>query len=121
MTLDEASRQFHISIEKLKFCEENGFLECREFLDDVPDYTEDELRKVALIQSLLKAGFETNALKKYLVLRNENKEDRKEKIRLLRKQRFQLLDEIHDKQQSLDEIDYMIERIRKNIYGGTQL
>lgn len=115
MTLDEASRRFHISIEKLKFCEENGFLECRKFMDDVPDYTEDELRKAALIQSLLKAGFEISALKKFFTLCNENKEDRKEKIRLLRKQRFQLLDEIHNKQQSLDEIDFMIERIRKNM------
>lgn len=115
MTLDEVSRQFHISIEKLKFYEENGLLECKQFVDDIPDYTEDELHKVALIQSLLKAGFETNTLKKYFTLCNENKEDRKEKIRLLRKQRFQLLDEIHDKQQSLDEIDYMIERIRKNM------
>lgn len=115
MTLIEVSRQFHISMEKLKFCEENGLLECRQFVDDIPDYTEDELNKVALIQSLLKVGFDTNALKRFFALCDENIEDRKEKIRLLRKQRFRLLDEIHEKQQSLDEIDYMIERIRKDM------
>lgn len=116
MTLDEVSRQFHISMEKLKFCEKNGLLKCKQFVDNIPDYTEDEMHKVALIQSLLKAGFETNALKNFFTLCNEDEEDRKEKIRLLRKHRFQLLDEIHEKQQSLDEIDYMIERIRKGMY-----
>lgn len=32
---------------------------------------------------------------------------------MLRKQRYILLDEIHDKQQALDELDYLIEKIRK--------
>lgn len=48
-------------------------------MDDIPDYTEDELNKVALIQSLLKVGFETNALKRFFALCDENIEDRKEK------------------------------------------
>ena len=31
-----------------------------------------------------------------------------EQIRMLRKQRFELLDGIHEKQQLLDQLDYMI-------------
>ncbi len=34
-------------------------------------------------------------------------------IQILRKRRFQLLDEIHSKQQSLDELDYMIGKLKK--------
>lgn len=34
--------------------------------------------------------------------------DKEIQIRMLRKCRYQLLDEIHGKQQSLDEIDYII-------------
>lgn len=113
MTLQEAAIRFQINIEKLDFYEKNGLLECSRLIDGVPDYTEDELRRVGLIHSLLKAGFDIDSLKKYFSLPGHDGADKKEKVRLLRKQRCQLLDEIHDKQQSLDELDYMIEKIRK--------
>ena len=35
-------------------------------------------------------------------------EDQEMQIRMLRKYRYKLLDEVHEKQQSLDAIDYMI-------------
>lgn len=113
MTLQEAAIRFQIHMEKLDFYEKNGLLECRQFINGIPDYTEDELRRVGLIHSLLKAGFDIDSLKKYFSLTVHNEADKKEKIRLLRKQRCRLLDEIHDRQQSLDELDYMIENIRK--------
>ncbi len=34
-------------------------------------------------------------------------------IRMLRKYRYKLLDEVHEKQQSLDAIDYMICKIKE--------
>lgn len=40
-------------------------------------------------------------------------EDRERQIRMLRKCRYRLLDEIHEKQQSLDEIDYMISKLKE--------
>lgn len=39
--------------------------------------------------------------------------DQEMQIRLLRKCRYKLLDEIHGKQQSLDAIDYMICKIKE--------
>lgn len=44
------------------------------------------------------------ALKKYLRLLNDKTGSKEEQIRILRKQRYQLLDDIHDKQQALDEL-----------------
>lgn len=113
MTLQEAAIRFQINMEKLDFYEKNGLLECRQFINGVPDYTEDELRRVGLIHSLLKAGFDIDSLKEYFSLPAHDGVNKKEKIRLLKKQRCQLLDEIHGKQQSLDALDYMIEKIRK--------
>ena len=37
---------------------------------------------------------------------------KEEQIRLLRKSRSQLLDEIHSKQQLLDQLDYMIHEVK---------
>ena len=113
MTLKEASEKFRIDIEKLKLYEDNDFLKCDKYVNGVPDYTENELRKAGIIHSLHKAGLEMPLIKQYLLLVNDNAERKEEKIRLLRKQRCRLLEEIHGKQQSLDELDYMIDEIRK--------
>lgn len=113
MTLDEASRRFRISMEKLNDYEDNGLLECRHLVDGVPDYTEQELRKVGLIHCLQKAGLDLSSVKRYLLLLKEGTGHKEEKIRILRRQRCRLLEEIHSKQQSLDELDYMIHKIRK--------
>lgn len=116
VTLQEASVRFQINREKLDFYEKNGLLECERFINGIPDYTEDELRRVGIIHSLLKAGFDMDSLKRYFSLSACDDTGKKEKIRLLRKQRCQLLDEIHGKQQSIDELDYMIEKIKN--FGG---
>ena len=41
--------------------------------------------------------------------------DREMQIRMLRKCRCRLLDEIHEKQQSLDKIDYVIIRMKEHL------
>jgi len=114
MTLEEACKRFSLDLEKLKSYEQAGFLKpCSN------GYTEEEISKVGLIHSLLKAGMEPESLKAYLELGEEAVRDRREKIQLLRKTRSCLLESIHEKQRSLDEIDYLIDGIRKN-QGGNQ-
>lgn len=44
----------------------------------------------------------------------ENGKTKEEQIRILRKRRAQLLNEIHGKQQLLDQLDYMIHEIKKD-------
>ncbi|MDE7156898.1 MAG: hypothetical protein K2O02_02890 [Lachnospiraceae bacterium] len=60
------------------------------------------------VYSLAKAGLSREEIDKI-----SGCEDREMQIRLLRKCRYRLLDEIHGKQQSLDEIDYMISKIKE--------
>ncbi|MEY8536281.1 MerR family transcriptional regulator [Blautia pseudococcoides] len=113
MTLNEASRRFHISMDKLNFYEENGLLEHRTLTGGVPDYTESDLRRIGLIHALLKSGLNMDTLKTYLNLIGNKTSSKEEQIKILRKQRFKLLDDIHEKQQSLDELDFMIDEIKK--------
>lgn len=113
MTLEEASERFRIGIEKLNDYAENGLIVHEALVNAVPDYTEDELRKVGVIHALLTAGMDVNTLRKYLQLRRQKGQSKDEQIRLLRKQRCELLEEIHSKQQCLDELDYMIDATRK--------
>lgn len=53
-------------------------------------------------------------LKRYLHMFDSKTESRDEQIRPLRKQRCKLLEDIHYKQQILDEPDYMIRETKNN-------
>ncbi len=114
MTINEASTHFNISVNKLKSYEENGLFSHRKLTDGTFDYTETDIRRIGLIHSLLKSGMDMRELKEYLYLLDEKADSEEEQIRILRKQRYKLLDEIHGKQQSLDELDYMIRETKKN-------
>lgn len=58
--------------------------------------------------SLAKAGLSQQEIAKI-----SGCDDREMQIRMLRKFRYKLLDEIHGKQQSLDAIDYIICKIKE--------
>lgn len=59
------------------------------------------------IYSLAKAGLSEEEIAEIAGCENIDRQ-----IQMLRKCRYGLLDEIHKKQQSLDEIDYMISRMK---------
>lgn len=118
MTLKEASERFCISMERLTYYEENGLIMYETLVDGAPDYTEEELHKVSIIRDLLEAGMGVDVVQEYLKLLRKKNVGKTEQIRILRKQRCELMEEIHHKQQCLDRLDYMVDEIRK---GGTKV
>ena len=118
MTAEEASRHYHISIDKIRYYEENGLLEHRISADGKIEYTEAQIDCAGMIHSLLESGMGMEKIKAFMKLFYENKSDKTGQIQILRKQRFLLLDEIHKKQQSLDELDYMIGELKKGGPAG---
>lgn len=115
MTLKEASERFCISVERLTYYEEQRLIMHETLVDGVPDYTEKELHKVSIIHDLLEAGMDMDVLQKYLQLRSTKSVSKTEQIRMLRKQRCELMEEIHRKQQCLDRLDYMVAELRKEL------
>lgn len=114
MTLHEASSRFGISEQRLRDYEAHGILHCQE-KDGTSEYSEEELKSLSEIHFLAEAGMDMNSLKELVLL--QKKEDSQEnQVRLLRKLRFEMLDDIHEKQQSLDSVDFLISRIRQK--GG---
>lgn len=67
--------------------------------------TEEQIHCAGIIHSLLEAGMDMEKIKAFMKLFYENERDKSGQIQILRKQWFLLLDEIHKKQQSLDELD----------------
>lgn len=118
MTLSEASERFRISMDKLNYYAENELIRYEGHVNGAPDYTEEEIRKTCVISTLLKTGMDIKELKNYMGLFNGSLKGREEQIRILRKQRYKILEEIHCKQQLLDELDYMIDMMKKKCKGN---
>lgn len=105
MTIEEAGKRLSIEEHVLRKYEEQGLLN----LGDLNgDNLEKELQDIRLIDSLLRIGVGSEELKRLKNLMLQGAGTKKEQIRLLRKCRFEILDEIHLKQQVLDRMDYLI-------------
>jgi uncharacterized protein YoxC len=74
----------------------------------VLDYQGANLQRISLIHTLLEIGLGSKVLK----LLEDRVQSKDEQISILKKQRFQLLEDIHRKQQSLDQLDYIIHEIK---------
>lgn len=111
MTLHEASSRFGISEQRLRDYEAHGILHCRE-KDGRPEYSEEELKSLSEFRFLAEAGMDMKSLKEFVFLRKKEG-SQENQIRLLRKLRFEILDDIHEKQQNLDSVDFLINQIRQ--------
>ena len=77
----------------------------------------EELEQLQLLDDLARLGLGVGELRQMKELM-EGSRTEENQLRLLKKWRFQMLDEIHGKQQSLDRLDYVIYKIReKNKIG----
>lgn len=113
MTLEDAESRYGHSMEKLKGYAEQGFLRCRVKPDGSVDYEEDDFKKIGQIQSLTAIGMSLENLRLFFSLSENSAQGREGKTRMLRKCRADLLEEIHEKQQILDRIDYYICELKK--------
>lgn len=109
--IEELGRQVSIGIEDLKKYEELGLLESENLS---PEKQKAELQVIELIDSLAKLGVGTDELKRLRDLMNLGAWTKDDQLRLLRKCRFRMLDDIHIKQQSLDRMDYIIHTMKQN-------
>lgn len=61
-----------------------------------------------MLDELAKIGMEPEALRQMRELMNQGELSKEQQIRFLKKWRFQMLDDLHVRQQSLDRLDYII-------------
>ena len=97
-------------VKMLQLYEESGLIRTEKTESGETDYPEAELRKAAQLCALQRAGMELEELKKLCDLQRSGCCEAK--IRLLRKCRCRLLEQIHQKQQALDRLDYLIYRMK---------
>lgn len=105
MTIEEAGKRVPMDLDILRYYEEQGLLILE---NPTPDKKEKELRDIQTIDFLARTGVALEELKWLKELLRQGIDTKDEQIRLLKKCRFRMLDDIHAKQQTLDRIDYII-------------
>lgn len=113
MTIQEASSKSNVGIKELQYYEEKGLIEFKK--EDCALNTEidnDEIEYISNIHLLFRMGMDISELKKLKEVEGNTPQAKNERIKILRKYRFQLLEDIHGRQKSLDCLDYIIHKIK---------
>lgn len=108
MSIEQASERFGVSLEKLRLYEAQGLFDCHRGPDGAVVYDDELMDYIGIINVLTEAGAEPEALRGFMRRLMESTITKEEKLRYLRGQRKKLLEDIHAKQKSLDQLDYII-------------
>ena len=111
MTLREASKYYEIDFDRLALYEKYELIAGAK-MSNGTDYSDSELKKISLIDLLREANFSFEEIRFYLS-DTDNAADIIKKILLLKRQRSEVLDEIHVKQKILQNLDYLIHETEK--------
>ena len=71
------------------------------------EYDDRELEKITMVMTLKKFGFGNQEIADYFCLEEKGQETKTERIRMLARHRQCILDEIHQKEKILGELDYL--------------
>lgn len=118
MTKEQASERFGVPLDKLQLYEEQGLFDCHKQSDGEVDYSDELMDYIGIINVLMDAGAEVNTLRVFMQKLTQSTITKEEKLHYLRRQRKNLLENIHSKQKSLDQLDYIIFDI--NRISGSQ-
>ena len=110
MTTEELCRAFGVSDDTLRQCGSNDFSQkCGE-----------ECGRLGAILSLLSAGVDADTMISHPDL-VEGGSGCEERLRVLKRCRCRLLDEIHERQRSLDSLDYLIRKTKEGSRASARL
>lgn len=108
MTIEQASDHFGVPLEKLRLYEGQGLFDCHKGPDGGIDYNDELMDYIGIINVLMEAGAEVYTLRGFMQRLMQSTITKEEKLQFLRRQRQNLLENIHAKQRSLDQLDYII-------------
>ncbi|HIS98645.1 MAG TPA: hypothetical protein IAA59_00275 [Candidatus Faecaligallichristensenella faecipullorum] len=108
MTLVEAGRKYSVPMNTLKRYIAWGFIRPQ----GPEEYRDEDFERLGLVDALLNAGFSPMETNRYLML-DGRRAAAEEQMVMLNAKRKALLDEIHQKQQALDHLDFIIWDKRK--------
>ena len=113
MTMDEASNRYDIPINVLKEYESWGLCSTVKRVMGAWQYDDQDLERLSLIMVLHDVGFRKDEVEEYMRLVLEGETTRERRMRMLEERRVEALDEIHRREQKLEQLDYLRFRMQK--------
>lgn len=104
MTICELSEKYKIEPQKLQYFADNHLIEA--------DNAGKSEKRLSIICTLYEIGLNAEEIKQFLLLSVKN--NCAEQIKLLNMRRNDLLEDIHARQKSLDQLDYILYDLRKS-------
>ena len=77
------------------------------------EYDDLDIERLSLILTLKKAGVHIENILKYIQLDEQGQSTSIQKIRILKQERNNILDEIHQRQKNLDTLDCLIYKLKE--------
>ena len=114
MTIHEASERYNIPLAVLQEYERWGLYDDGDRQRGARQYDEKDLERLSLIMTLRTIGFEGPQVEAYMQLREqEGTEGRR--LRMLEEKRWSLLDDIHCRENRLQQLDGLRHCLRKQL------
>lgn len=116
MTIKEVSEKYSISADTLRYYEKIGLIpSVPRHKNGIRNYDEDSCRWIELMICMRKSGVEIEALTQYVRLFLEGSSTLDERKKLLINQQLKLVQKMNDIQESLDKLNYKIDRYEKGL------
>lgn len=112
MTIEEASDRYNIPVEVLREYESWGLCRKGERKAD-GTYSEETLTQLSTLMTLHGIGFNSEQVERYMHLLSQGSTTAEERLEMLEEKRNGTLQELHQKQEQLDRVDYLRYEIKK--------
>ena len=111
MKIKEVSEKYNVSMTALRYYEKAGLFDEVKRINGIREYEDKDIKRLSLILTLKKAGVHIENILKYIQL-EENEASSSQKLRILKQERNNILDEIHLRQKNLDTLDCLIYQLK---------
>ncbi len=115
MTIEEASRTYHIPVSVLHEYESWGLCGEVKKVMGVWNYDDSDTEKLSMILTLHDIGFSNADVRRYMELLVLGRDTEQQRMAMLDKMRSSALDEIHFKEKKLERMDYLRHEIAKSM------
>lgn len=122
MTIAEVSKKYDISQDTLRYYERIGLIPAvNRTSSGIRDYTEESCRWIELAKCMRSAGVPIEALIEYCALTQKGDSTITARKELLKEERKKIVEKIEEMQQTLDRLNYKIDRYEMAEKSGVLL
>lgn len=118
MTITEVSNKYNLTQDTLRYYERIGLIpDVNRKQSGIRDYTDEDCRWVEFIKCMRSAGLPIEVLIEYVALFQQGDSTIEARKDLLVEQRRQLLSRIQDMNQTLERLEYKIDKYKEAVVG----